>query len=92
MFGKHAYWVDEEGQLAPKPLFNQINYIVSYEGEDADTMISNQVADLTKDEEITQLRASLKEMLAAYWGAGDGRSPPPAFIVRAIKVVKGIAL
>lgn len=31
----------------------------------------------------TDLRNSLKEMIAVYWGDGDGIQPPPACIVRA---------
>jgi hypothetical protein len=35
--------------------------------------------------ELRQVKASLREMLDAYWGAGDG-DPPPVFIERAIRL------
>lgn len=34
-------------------------------------------------ERIDELKASLAEMVAIYWGEGDGHEPPPACIQRA---------
>ena len=37
---------------------------------------------------ITELEASLQEMITVYWGDGDGYDPPPACIQRAQAVVQ----